>query len=154
MSKAQSTAIDGSADESLDDRLIHPEGEKEKENDHEEEIMVDLWQRYLNDHGSPFGVASEEDPTPPDGANWAGPSTDYAPRDELIKEECAPNIRAGETVSMPANLLQDWKKTHLGGASAPYAPFKSELDWKVADWMVRDSPSQAACDHLLNIPGV
>ena len=34
-----------------------------------------------------------------------------------------------------------------------YAPFVSELDWRVACWAIKDGPGQKAFDRLLSIPG-
>ncbi len=39
-------------------------------------------------------------------------------------------------------------------SDSQYAPFASELDWRIADWMVRESPGHNAFDRLLAIPGV
>lgn len=44
-----------------------------------------------------------------------------------------------------------------GGVQVPvngFAPFASELDWRVAHWAVRDGPGNNAFDRLLAIPGV
>ena len=38
--------------------------------------------------------------------------------------------------------------------SNPFAPFSSELDWRVAQWAVKDGPGHNAFDRLLKIPGV
>ncbi|KAF8880698.1 hypothetical protein CPB84DRAFT_1817310 [Gymnopilus junonius] len=35
-----------------------------------------------------------------------------------------------------------------------FVPFNSELDWRFAEWAVKDGPGQKAIDHLLTIPGV
>lgn len=35
-----------------------------------------------------------------------------------------------------------------------FRPFNSELDWKIAQWAVKDSASHAAFDRFLEIPGV
>ena len=40
------------------------------------------------------------------------------------------------------------------GEPNPFAPFSSELDWKVAQWAVKDGPGHNAFDRLLAIPGV
>jgi len=37
---------------------------------------------------------------------------------------------------------------------SPFAPFSSELDWRVAQWAVKDGPGHNAFDRLLKIPGV
>ena len=36
----------------------------------------------------------------------------------------------------------------------PFYPFNSELDWKVAQWAVKDNPGHNAFDRLLAVPGV
>jgi hypothetical protein len=36
----------------------------------------------------------------------------------------------------------------------PYAPFTSELDWRIARWTVKDNPGHKVFDRLLSIPGV
>jgi hypothetical protein len=36
----------------------------------------------------------------------------------------------------------------------PYAPFTSELDWRVAQWAVKEKVGHSAFDRLLDIPGV
>jgi len=36
----------------------------------------------------------------------------------------------------------------------PFTPFSSELDWRVAQWAVKDGPGHNAFDRLLKIPGV
>ena len=40
-----------------------------------------------------------------------------------------------------------------GAKPNPYAPFTSELDWRIARWAVRDNPGHKAFDRLLSIPG-
>ncbi|KAF8958087.1 hypothetical protein BDZ97DRAFT_1668977 [Flammula alnicola] len=41
-----------------------------------------------------------------------------------------------------------------GGELNPFAPFSSELDWRVAQWAVKDGPGHNAFNRLLEIPGV
>lgn len=36
----------------------------------------------------------------------------------------------------------------------PYAPFSSEMDWKIAHWAIKDAPGHKAFDRFLEIPGV
>ena len=36
----------------------------------------------------------------------------------------------------------------------PFAPFSSELDWRVAHWAVKDGPGHNAFNQFLKIPGV
>ncbi|KAJ7334948.1 hypothetical protein DFH08DRAFT_916210 [Mycena albidolilacea] len=35
-----------------------------------------------------------------------------------------------------------------------FAPFASELDWRIADWVVKEGPGHKAFNRLLDIPGV
>ncbi|KAF8906945.1 hypothetical protein CPB84DRAFT_1632244, partial [Gymnopilus junonius] len=35
-----------------------------------------------------------------------------------------------------------------------YMPFSSELDWRFAEWAVKDGPGQNATDRLLSVPGI
>ena len=37
---------------------------------------------------------------------------------------------------------------------SPFFPFTSELDWKVAQWAIKEDPGQNALDRLLSVPGV
>lgn len=41
-----------------------------------------------------------------------------------------------------------------GDEPNPFAPFSSELDWRVAQWAVKDGPGDNAFNRLLEIPGV
>jgi hypothetical protein len=40
------------------------------------------------------------------------------------------------------------------GEPNPFAPFSSELDWRVAHWAVKDGPGHNAFNRFLEIPGV
>jgi len=37
---------------------------------------------------------------------------------------------------------------------SPFAPFASELDWRVASWVIKDGIGHKSFDRLLSIPGV
>lgn len=39
-------------------------------------------------------------------------------------------------------------------ARSAFFPFNSELDWKVAEWAIKDGPGHKAVDRFLSIPGV
>lgn len=39
-------------------------------------------------------------------------------------------------------------------SQSPFFPFTSELDWKVAQWVIKEDPGQNALDRLLSVPGV
>ncbi|KAF8874329.1 hypothetical protein CPB84DRAFT_1690242 [Gymnopilus junonius] len=42
----------------------------------------------------------------------------------------------------------------MGETVPEFMPFSSELDWRFAEWAVKDGPGQNAIDRLLAIPGV
>ncbi|KAE9389078.1 hypothetical protein BT96DRAFT_835447 [Gymnopus androsaceus JB14] len=46
----------------------------------------------------------------------------------------------------------------MDGLSSPprniYAPFASEMDWRVAEWVVKDNVGHNSFDRFLHIPGV
>jgi hypothetical protein len=48
---------------------------------------------------------------------------------------------------------EDTPATTSGG-NAFYYPFSSELDWHVANWVIKESPGNNAFDRFLAIPGV
>jgi hypothetical protein len=41
-----------------------------------------------------------------------------------------------------------------GGEPNQFAPFSSELDWRIAHWAVKDGPGHNAFNRFLEIPGV
>jgi hypothetical protein len=74
---------------------------------------------------------------------------------------------AGRVIRMNDNLHEKWKHSFglamdLDGdvdMSDPdkingFAPFASELDWRIADWVVKEGPGHKAFNRLLDIPGV
>ncbi|KAJ7842674.1 hypothetical protein B0H14DRAFT_2359498 [Mycena olivaceomarginata] len=80
--------------------------------------------------------------------------------------ECHPT--AGQVIRMNDNLHAKWKRSFGGSAlgldgdvemedpDSPnvFAPFASELDWRIAEWVIKDGPGHKAFDRLLKIPGV
>lgn len=114
-----------------------------------------------------------------DGEAGPGPSTlankgsrYNAPRtlddsDDNRVEEIHPT--AGSIIRMDESLHRRWKKVFgefcsrdddnrdiemLGQEDNPYSPFASELDWRIARWVIKDGPGQNSFDRLLKIPGV
>jgi hypothetical protein len=77
---------------------------------------------------------------------------------------------AGRVIHMDESLHRRWKKVFgefqsrddNGGdvemleeqEDNPYLPFALELDWRIAQWVIKDGPGQNSFDHLLKIPGV
>ena len=66
--------------------------------------------------------------------------------DKILRKEAPPRYtqvdREGDT------LMEE------GGEPNPFAPFSSELDWRVAHWAVKDGPGHNAFNRFLEIPGV
>ncbi|KAF8204518.1 hypothetical protein BJ912DRAFT_1017925 [Pholiota molesta] len=56
---------------------------------------------------------------------------------------------------LPISLDEDGDSEMLPeGANSRFYPFTSELDWKVAQWAVKDSPGHNAFNRLLEVPDV
>ncbi|PPQ92723.1 hypothetical protein CVT25_013764, partial [Psilocybe cyanescens] len=53
---------------------------------------------------------------------------------------------------IPPKYMPEEENTAIGASN--FAPFASELDWKVAQWAVMDGPGHNTFDRLLAIPGV
>ena len=49
-----------------------------------------------------------------------------------------------------AGYAQDFGKS----PENPYAPFQSEMEWRIATWAKLRGPSSTACSELLNIPNL
>jgi hypothetical protein len=75
---------------------------------------------------------------------------------------------AGLVIQMNENLHERWKKmfesvhdvdgdVRMGGMpedNTSFHPFASELDWRVANWVIKESIGHKAFDRFLSIPGV
>lgn len=72
---------------------------------------------------------------------------------------------AGKVIRMADTLHEQWhikfgrgdEDIDMDGSSSDktnFAPFASEMDWKIANWAIKDSPGNAAFDRLLAIPDV
>ena len=76
-----------------------------------------------------------------------------------------PNLMAGKAIRMADTLHKQWHMKFGGGDEdmdmdgsssdkTDFAPFASEMDWKIANWVIKDGPGHAAFDCLLAIPDV
>ncbi|KAF8868755.1 hypothetical protein CPB84DRAFT_1755779 [Gymnopilus junonius] len=90
-----------------------------------------------------FDFLPQEPEEPEDGIAGPGPQT------------AANQILQEPPKYIPVQVDQDGD-TLMDDAGAPnlFAPFASELDWRVAQWAVKDGPSHNAFNRLLEIPGV
>jgi hypothetical protein len=114
------------------------------------------------------------------GEAGPGPST-QAHRDSLADRQLGAKVRsfdtedlkmfevehptAGARIRMDESLYERWRASHdfsndipMDGSDAKpnniYAPFASEMDWRIADWVVKDNIGHNSLNRLLGIPGV
>ena len=65
-----------------------------------------------------------------------------------------PHQTGGKMQGRKDHLHEQWAN-HLGvDPTNPFLPFKSEVDWRVAKWFIKDGPGISANDRLLEIPKV
>ncbi|KAJ7822993.1 hypothetical protein B0H14DRAFT_3111039 [Mycena olivaceomarginata] len=111
----------------------------------------------------------ESDPNQPGPSSRSTPDT-ANPSDILSDEEeqvVEVHPTAGKVIRMSDDLYAKWAHSFglepdrdgdivMGGLDSPngFAPFASELDWRIAQWVVKDGPGHKAFDRLLDIPGV
>jgi hypothetical protein len=98
-------------------------------------------------------------PGPATQSYWRGRLGALQPDEEDVEiVPCNPSIRAGAEIRMSATLRDEYVKRHRNlpseSGDIDFAPFASELDWRVADWAIRECPTNAAFNRLLAIPGV
>jgi len=75
--------------------------------------------------------------------------------DTLYEEE---QVEIGNAIRFDAGLRSRWEAIHGGTASAgmdnTYTPFASEMDWRIADWVVKEGIGNNTFNRLCEIPGV
>lgn len=114
----------------------------------------------------PSTMAQTPPPPPPPRNTYYSLDDDEDKRVEDIHPD------AGQTIYMDKTVHQRWQDlfgpgkdregdvlmgegTFLSsGRANGYAPFASELDWRVANWAIREGVGHNAFDRLLAIPGV
>ncbi|EGO04582.1 hypothetical protein SERLA73DRAFT_68274 [Serpula lacrymans var. lacrymans S7.3] len=90
--------------------------------------------------------------------------------DEDDKERIeVPHPTAGKVIRMDKTVYERWKREFgaenmdgdmdmdsdkSDGSGNIFAPFASELDWRVACWAVQDGIGHKLFDRLMAIPGV
>lgn len=113
------------------------------------------------------------------GEAGPGPST-QARRDSLANRQLGAKVRTfdaedvkmdevehstgGARIHMDKSLYKRWRASHNFLNDSPmdsthtqaniYAPFASEMDWRIADWVVKDNIGHNLLNRLLGIPGV
>ncbi|KAE9387634.1 hypothetical protein BT96DRAFT_960358 [Gymnopus androsaceus JB14] len=152
--------------------------ESEGDPDQDGELVGELLQE-LEEENNHFHFVPLE-PESPVGVAGPGPST-QAHRDRLAERQLGGNVRTlddgdlllfevehqseGAVVRMDQSLHDWWRLAHhisfdvpMDGSSSPprniYAPFASEMDWRVAEWVVKNNVGHNSFDRFLQIPGV
>lgn len=173
--KAASVEAQIDHDELSDDLMRR---ECEGDPDHDGELVGD-WLQELEEENNPYHFVPLE-PDSTFGVAGPGPST-QAHRERLSERQLGGKVRTlddgdlslfevehhtgGALVRMDQSLHDRWRLAHditvdvpMDGSSSPpgnvYAPFASEMDWRVAEWVVKDNIGHNSFDRFLQIPGV
>ncbi|KAF8220402.1 hypothetical protein L208DRAFT_1333887, partial [Tricholoma matsutake] len=159
--------------------LLDVQAHDEEEPDMDpEEVMLDLVKEEELFHLVPQPESVEgNDNNIDDQMGGPGPSTQtnrilrasalrvLDDNDDLTVVDIHPT--AGYIICMDQTLHTKWRNVfgdhqeidtdgnvEMGDNTNLYAPFTSELDWRIPQWAVKDRPGQNAFDQLLKIPGV
>lgn len=133
----------------------------------------------LEEENNPFHFVPLEE-VPPTGVAGPGPST-QAYRDRLADRQLGGKVRelddgdlsmfevehqdGGAVIRMDDSLHARWRVAHslpledipMDGSTEPvniYSPFASEMDWRVAEWVVKEDVGHNSFNRFLQIPGV
>lgn len=133
--------------------------------------------QYFDEYEPLYFFPDEEEDVVLEGVAGPGPSTSanhHGVHHQVLDDDDDERVEeihplAGKVIAMNEDLVAKWRLRCGGNADVdgdvemgdvdenapnPYAPFASELDWKVARWAVKDSPGHNALNRLLEIPGV
>lgn len=163
--------------EDLGDELMQRESEGDLSLDSEQ--AAELLQEFEEEHDPFHFVPLEGDSAI--GEAGPGPST-QAHRDRMAERQLGGKVRelddgdlslfevehatGGVVLRMDPSLHECWQLAHslpvdvpMDGSSTDipqnlYAPFASEMDWRVAEWVVKDNIGHNSFNRLLQIPGV
>ena len=157
-----------SDDESMDvDDESMGGGDESKEDEDQRRMDYELetsWERPRSSENHSQGSGNNIDCNEDDGTQDS--VFDYVSRlsAEQRVHECAarairyssthPHSRAGAVVSFAKQAVDDLYSSGLSSHRNPWAPFTSEIDWKVAHWAKMRGPGSTAFSELLAINGV
>jgi len=121
--------------------------------------------RFIQDHGPLSSCKATVDDW--DESEESDESDDYTScrlSAEQRVQECTvriiryslkyPHSHPGAVLSFAGPTADDRYSSSLGSHSNPWAPFASEIDWKVAHWAKTRGPGSTAFSDLLAINGV
>lgn len=121
------------------------------------------------DHRSHDVEIGEAGPGPATEAARAAIRSQHVLEDDDDKRVVEEDPRHGRCIRMDEGLHRRWKEVFIGGIDEEgdaemgddrgsetnaFLPFASELDYQIANWVVRDEPGHNAFNRLLAIPGV
>ncbi|KAF8225003.1 hypothetical protein L208DRAFT_1308146 [Tricholoma matsutake] len=137
----------------------------EQQVQHEEEEEEDpddaLWQ-WNQEQGDPYyfinvppNATDEEDPIGQPGPGPSSQANQRATNQSRCLDE-DDDEGAGKVIQMDECLCDHWRQLfrEQDNKDNLYAPFASEMDWRVAQWMVKDGIGHKSFDRFLAIPGV
>ncbi|KAJ3486481.1 hypothetical protein NLJ89_g11806 [Agrocybe chaxingu] len=137
-----------------------------------EDALQDLQEQWDVAEGEPYHFVAEEELIE---IGEAGPGPSTAQRRNrnqvrVLDEDDDTRVvlkdnSAGTWIRMDDTLHQRWstlyghgENTTQGDSSSTvdkaYAPFASEMDWRIARWVIQDGIGHKSFDRLLSIPGV
>ncbi|KAJ3964293.1 hypothetical protein EV361DRAFT_979394 [Lentinula raphanica] len=84
---------------------------------------------------------------------------------EEVEKVVEENLEAARIIRMDPSLETRWRLAHnlevdhpMDGSSPlpdeAFAPFATEMDWKIAEWVIKDGIGHKSLDKLLAIPGI
>lgn len=173
----KSVPLDATVDnDELGDELMRRDIEGELDGEQVSELLQEF-----EEENDPFHFVPLDVDEPAVGVAGPGPST-QAHRDSLADRQIGGKVRSlddgdltlfevehttgGAVIRMDESLQARWRMVHNldpvdipmdGSSTSPvnfYAPFALEMDWRVAEWVVKDNIGHNSFDHLLQIPGV
>lgn len=173
----KSVPLDATVDnDELGDELMRRDIEGELDGEQVSELLQEF-----EEENDPFHFVPLDVDEPAVGVAGPGPST-QAHRDSLADRQIGGKVRSlddsdltlfevehttgGAVIRMDESLQARWRMVHNldpvdipmdGSSTSPvnvYAPFASEMDWRVAEWVVKDNIGHNSFDRLLQIPGV
>lgn len=156
--------------ESIDDPALDTSPPAETEETFDQEVdWIDeevVEEDYLANIMNDLGISLRDTHDHPDIAGRAG-----ADPDECDVHECPREWAAGQSRNPSPEQINEWRRRFaFAGWRRPsgtdedvvmedppadvFAPFSSELDWRIARWAIKRCPSNAAFDELISEPGV
>lgn len=113
----------------------------------------------LDDIAETFNFLPDSDLDETEDKDGPGPSYQHSRRTLIEIEAEKPTYRwhqtAGQVYGQEPMIHARWQALfNAGPDSQAYKPFRSRLDWEIAQWAVKEKIPQKSFNRLLNIPEV